>query len=63
MGVPNALLPRLFTREHRTSRPGTAGEKGNGLGLTFTHEIVKSHGGSLWAESDKGGSTFYVALP
>lgn len=63
VGVPPGLLPKLFTQGDKTTLSGTAGEKGNGLGLTFTHEIIKSHGGSLWAESGGRGSTFYVMVP
>ncbi len=63
VGVPPGMLPKLFTQGEKTTIPGTGGEKGNGLGLTFSHEIIRSHGGALWAESGGRGSTFYVTVP
>jgi signal transduction histidine kinase len=36
---------------------------GLGLGLYISREIVMRHGGRLWAESGKSGSTFHVGLP
>lgn len=33
MGIPKALVPHLFSKKLPTSRLGTAGEKGTGLGL------------------------------
>jgi len=37
---------------------------GLGLGLFISQEIVKSHGGKLWVESEIAqGSTFFVELP
>ena len=38
--------------------------KGSGLGLTICKEIVKHHGGRIWAESELGkGSSFSFTLP
>lgn len=49
----------------KSSRPGTAGESSNGLGLYFTKKIISFHGGSLVAESEGEGkgAKFIVKLP
>lgn len=64
IGIPPDLLGKLFKREEKTTTIGTAGEKGTGLGLPFSSEIMTVHGGSLSVESEVGkGSTFFAKLP
>lgn len=42
----------------------TKGDKGNGLGLDICRELVHSHAGRIWCESEAGhGSRFLVRLP
>jgi two-component system OmpR family sensor kinase len=58
-GIPEHLLPRLFTRF--AIGPGSTGL---GLGLYLAHSIAAAHGGSLTVESAPGqGATFRLALP
>jgi PAS domain S-box-containing protein len=59
-GVPDDLVPRLFSR-HATS--GAAG--GSGLGLYLVREIVRGHGGDVVYEppAAEGRTTFVVRLP
>ena len=59
-GVPDDLVPRLFSR-HATS--GAAG--GSGLGLYLVREIVRGHGGDVVYEppAAEGHTTFVVRLP
>ncbi len=43
---------------------GTAGEKGNGLGLHLVKSLVEKNGGQIWVNSEEGkGSEFYFSLP
>ena len=63
-GIPPEIAGRLFDRTTKTSRLGTNGEKGTGLGLTFCHDIIAAHGGSIHVESEPGkGSVFTLILP
>ncbi len=50
--------------EKSTSRPGTWGERGTGLGLPLCSELAKAHGGRLTACSQPDvGSAFTLTLP
>ena len=71
-GMPEENLETVFERFY-TSRPkGTAFGGNSGLGLAIARQIVKAHGGRLWAENRKEdssdrravvGAKFTVALP
>jgi two-component system CheB/CheR fusion protein len=64
MGMPADLLANLFLLGARTSRPGTKGERGSGLGLLICKEFAERNGAKLWAESQPGqGTTFTVQVP
>lgn len=57
-GIEPENLLRLFTPFFTTK------EKGTGLGLVMSHQIIKEHGGFLTVESIPGeGTTFLVHLP
>ena len=57
-------IQNLFRTDVKTSRQGTSGEQGSGLGLIFCQDIVKAHLGNLRVESEQGlGTSFYVELP
>ncbi|MBI5178801.1 MAG: response regulator [Nitrospinae bacterium] len=62
-GVDLEILPHIFSHGVKTTTKGTAGEKGTGLGLPFSHDIMKAHGGSLTVKTKKGdGTAFYARL-
>jgi signal transduction histidine kinase len=64
VGIPDNLHEKVFNMFTEAKRPGTAGEKSFGLGLSISKQIVESHNGKIWFESDgKTGTTFYVRLP
>ncbi|MBK6662384.1 MAG: HAMP domain-containing histidine kinase [Thermoflexaceae bacterium] len=61
-GIPVDDVPHLFERFYRAS--GRPNGKGHGLGLAITREIVRAHGGDIWATSEPGrGTTFVFTLP
>lgn len=61
-GIPKDILPHVFDRFFKMDVPNK--QQGSGLGLAIAKEIVLSHKGGIWAESEMGkGSTFYIALP
>ncbi len=63
-GIPPDHIPHLFERFYRAPPGGTTRVKGYGLGLAICREIVRSHGGEIWATSDAGrGTTFSFTLP
>ncbi len=59
-GVPDGLRARIFDPFFTTKEVG----EGTGLGLSLSHEIVVSHGGTLELASDVDeGATLIVSLP
>ena len=51
-GVPEKDRPDLFKHEVKTSRLGTDGERGTGLGLPLTWDIMDAHGGRVFYDED-----------
>lgn len=59
-GISEENLERIFDPFFTTKDP----DKGTGLGLMISHQIVADHGGSIEVESTPGeGATFHVRLP
>jgi signal transduction histidine kinase len=58
-GIDPEILPRLFTKFT------TKSNKGTGLGLFISKNIVEAHGGKIWGENNpKGkGAVFVFTLP
>jgi len=64
IGISEANRDRIFNIAKLFSTEGTKGEKGSGLGLTLSKQIVEKHSGNLWFYSDEGkGSEFHFTLP
>ena len=64
IGIDKAEQARVFEKFFRSGDARVREVDGNGLGLTFTQEVVQSHGGRLTLESELNqGSTFTVTLP
>lgn len=63
MGIHPDELKKIFERFYRVSSTQKS-FPGMGIGLYICEQIVKNHGGTLWAESKVGeGSTFSFTLP
>jgi two-component system, sensor histidine kinase and response regulator len=63
VGMTEAGLSRIFGSDFY-STTGTHQEKGTGLGLLISKELVKKNRGEIWAKSQIGsGSTFCFTLP
>ncbi len=59
-GMDEKTMDRIFDPYFTTKDQG----EGTGLGLSVVHGIIKSHGGSILAESELGkGTTFTILLP
>src|SRR6266704_1997667 len=59
-GIPDEVLPQLFTPFFTTKEPG----QGTGLGLSITYSIVEVHGGHIAVErAAEGGAAFRIDLP
>lgn len=64
IGIKESDVPQLFNRFFRTDDSGLQTEKGTGIGLEYTRELVELHGGGIGVNSTYGeGSTFTVSLP
>ncbi|WP_040625798.1 sensor histidine kinase [Mucilaginibacter paludis] len=63
IGINADDLPRLFERYYRVKGNETRHIAGFGIGLYLCSEIIKGHGGEIWADSEPGkGSTFNFTI-
>lgn len=62
-GIAPDRIESLFLLRSGGSTPGSAGERGSGLGLVLCHEIVQRLGGRIQVDSCGEGSVFTVWLP
>jgi signal transduction histidine kinase len=64
VGIAAEDIPLLFDKYEQARHRATRGEKGTGLGLYITRQLVELHGGEIRVESEVGrGSTFSFTLP
>ncbi|MBM7681563.1 histidine kinase [Pullulanibacillus pueri] len=54
-GVSQEALAHIFTRFYRSDPARQADTGGSGLGLAIAEQIIKAHGGAIWAENNPGG--------
>ena len=64
IGVEPSRIDKIFSIYQSKSTPGTAGERGTGLGLSLCAQFVKRHNGNIGLQSvvDEG-SEFWFTIP
>ncbi|MBK8662404.1 MAG: HAMP domain-containing histidine kinase [Ignavibacteriales bacterium] len=60
IGMNSEMVEKLFTLTGIKSRKGTANEKGTGLGMNITHDLLKKTGGDIKVESSPGEGTKFT---
>ena len=64
IGIAEEEIPRLFERFFRSSDPRVNDIQGTGLGLAFSHDVARLHGGRIEVASELNkGSRFSLILP
>ncbi len=64
IGIPESLLPILFTVSEEKNRQGLGGERSSGLGLMLCKEFVEVQNGTINVQTaENKGSTFCINLP
>ncbi|WP_344081131.1 PAS domain-containing sensor histidine kinase [Streptomyces crystallinus] len=64
IGVPEPYREEIFSGFFRAPNAESGGFPGTGLGLTFSRDIVRRHGGELTvADAPGGGAVFTLRLP
>jgi len=63
IGIPDSIKDKLLDARTHVSTNGTRGEKGSGLGLKISHEIVEVNHGWMDIESESGkGTTITIGI-
>ncbi len=64
VGIKQEDITKLFKIGTQHTTPGTAKEKGTGLGLIMCQEMIERNNGQIWLESEVGqGTTVKFTLP
>lgn len=64
IGIPEDEIESIFDSFYRSKRIKGNDPGGMGLGLYICRDIIRKHGGSIWAENcSGGGSIFFIKLP
>ncbi|NQV36118.1 MAG: cache domain-containing protein [Phycisphaeraceae bacterium] len=60
--IPEAQKVRLFQKFSRLETEETRREKGTGLGLFITRQIIEAHGGTIWVQAQEQGNSFIFEI-
>jgi len=65
VGIPPEQLVKVFDRFAQVDGSATRRFEGTGIGLSLVQELVRLHGGKVWAESEGEGcgTCMHVVLP
>lgn len=64
IGIPEDIIPKLFTRFYQVDASTSRKYGGTGLGLYIAKTIVDALGGKIWIESEVGkGTTVHLLIP
>jgi signal transduction histidine kinase len=64
VGIPPQRLTGIFREGLMNTTPGTAGEKGTGLGLMLSYEFLRQNNGTIEVKSQPDqGTEFIIELP
>jgi signal transduction histidine kinase len=64
VGISQEKIEKLLSREYLMSSPGTLQEKGSGLGLSISIELLELYNGLIYIESTEGeGTLITVTIP
>jgi PAS domain S-box-containing protein len=64
IGISKSQQKRIFTKFFRMENAIKTETVGSGLGLFISKNIIESHGGRIWFESEENKKTiFYFAIP
>ncbi len=64
IGIKNEDIPRIFDKFSQIESSLNRNKGGVGLGLTITKQLIDSHLGAIWVDSEeKNGACFNVILP
>ena len=63
-GIPKAVGDKVFEPYYRVKGSRARGRwASTGLGLALTKRLVEAHGGRIWFESSRRGTTFHLTIP
>jgi signal transduction histidine kinase len=64
IGMPEEIRASLFKFQRENQRRGTSQEKGTGLGMMISYQLLEKNGGTIEVESqERKGSSFKIWLP